>query len=86
LRNTIIKYYLEEYFGIDVQMKVTDLEFWILSIWLDSPMPSLILYHKTLNSKFKIPSKIDYEQNINPFWIRFVVMGLKCDILDVAFF
>jgi hypothetical protein len=27
LRKTIIKYYLEEYFGIDVEMEVIDLEF-----------------------------------------------------------
>jgi hypothetical protein len=27
LRKTIVKYYLEEYFGIDVQTKVIDLEF-----------------------------------------------------------
>jgi hypothetical protein len=33
-------YNLEEYFGIDVQMKVVDLESFILSIWLDSPMLS----------------------------------------------
>jgi hypothetical protein len=35
---TIIKYNLEKYFGINVQIKVIDLEFLILSIWLDSPM------------------------------------------------
>jgi hypothetical protein len=34
------EYYLEEYFGIDVQMKVMDLEFLILFIQLDSPMLS----------------------------------------------
>jgi hypothetical protein len=37
LKQTVIKYYLEEYFGIDVQIKVLDFEFWILPIWLDSP-------------------------------------------------
>jgi hypothetical protein len=35
-----MKYNLEEYFGIDVQMKVIDLEFFILFIQLDSPMLS----------------------------------------------
>jgi hypothetical protein len=40
LRETVIKYNLEDYFGIDVQMKVIDLEFLILSIRLDSPMLS----------------------------------------------
>jgi hypothetical protein len=35
-----MKYNLEEYFGIKVQMKVIDLKFLILSIWLDSPMLS----------------------------------------------
>jgi hypothetical protein len=35
-----MKYNLEEYFGIDVQMEVIDLEFLILSIRLDSPMLS----------------------------------------------
>jgi hypothetical protein len=39
-RKIVIKYNLEEYFGIDVQMKVIDLEFFILSIQLDSPMLS----------------------------------------------
>jgi hypothetical protein len=39
-RKIIIKYNLEEYFGINVQMKVIDLEFLILSIQLDSPMLS----------------------------------------------
>jgi hypothetical protein len=29
---TIIKYYLEEYFGIDIQMKVIDLEFQIVFV------------------------------------------------------
>jgi hypothetical protein len=38
LRKTDIKYNLDEYFGIDVQMKVIDLEFLILSIQLDSPL------------------------------------------------
>jgi hypothetical protein len=32
LRKTIIKYYLEEHFGIYVQMKVIDLQFWILYV------------------------------------------------------
>jgi hypothetical protein len=40
LKKTIIKYNLEEYFRIDVQMKVIGLEFLILSILLDSPMLS----------------------------------------------
>jgi hypothetical protein len=38
LKKTVIKYNLEEYFGIDIQMKVIDLEILILSIQLDSPM------------------------------------------------
>jgi hypothetical protein len=38
MRKIVIEYNLEEYFGIDEQMKVIDLEFFILSIWLDSPM------------------------------------------------
>ena len=32
LRETITKYYLEEHFGIDVEMKVIELEFQILCI------------------------------------------------------
>jgi hypothetical protein len=36
LKKTVIKCNIEEYFGIDVQMKVIDLEFLILSIRLDS--------------------------------------------------
>jgi hypothetical protein len=45
LRRIIIKYYLKEYFGIDVQMKVIDYEFWILSLHFDSPMLSPIFYY-----------------------------------------
>jgi hypothetical protein len=37
---SIVKYNLMEYFGIDAQMKVVDHGFFILSIWLDSPMLS----------------------------------------------
>jgi hypothetical protein len=40
LRKIVIKYKLEEHFGIDVQMKVIDLEFFILFIQLDLPMLS----------------------------------------------
>jgi hypothetical protein len=29
LRKIVIKYYMEEYFGIDVQMKVIDFEFFL---------------------------------------------------------
>jgi hypothetical protein len=41
-----MKYYLEEYFGIDAQMKVIDLKFLILSVWVDSPIQSPIFYYK----------------------------------------
>jgi hypothetical protein len=44
-KKIIIKYNLEEYFGINVQIKVIDLEFFILSIQLDSPMLSLMVYY-----------------------------------------
>jgi hypothetical protein len=67
-------------------MKVIDLEFWILFVQLDSPILSLKFYYKIYNSKSKIPSKFDYKQNINIFWIRFVVMALKCDTLNVVIF
>jgi hypothetical protein len=40
LRKTVIKYNLEEYSGINVQMKVIGLEFFILSTQLNSPMLS----------------------------------------------
>jgi hypothetical protein len=40
--------YLKEYFGIDVQMKVIYLEFWILSIQLD-----LSTYHQCFIIKFE---------------------------------
>jgi hypothetical protein len=39
-RKTVTEYNLEEYFGIDVQMKVIDLEFLILSIRLYSSLLS----------------------------------------------
>jgi hypothetical protein len=51
LRKIVIKYYLEEYFEIDVQIKVIDVEFLIQSIWLDSPMLSPIFFYTILNSK-----------------------------------
>jgi hypothetical protein len=44
LKKNVINYNLEENFGIDVQMKVIDLEFLILFIWLASPMLSRIFY------------------------------------------
>jgi hypothetical protein len=50
LEKTVIKYNFEEYFGIDVQMKVVDLEFLIVSIWLDSAIMNIFLY----NLKLKI--------------------------------
>jgi hypothetical protein len=34
----------------------------------------------------QIPSKYDYEQNINPCWVKFIGMGLECDTLDVVIF
>jgi hypothetical protein len=35
---------------------------------------------------FKIPSKFDYKLNINVMKVRFIGMGLKCNILDVIIF
>jgi hypothetical protein len=46
LRTIDIKCYLEEYIGIEVQIKVIDLDFWILSIQSDSPMLLPIFYYK----------------------------------------
>jgi hypothetical protein len=40
LRKIVIEYNLEEYFGINVQIKVIHSDFFILSIQLDSPMLS----------------------------------------------
>jgi hypothetical protein len=74
LKKIVIKYNLEEYFGINVQMKVIDLENLILSIKLESPMLS------------KTPSQFDYKQNIKFFGIRFIVVGLKHNTLDVLIF
>jgi hypothetical protein len=51
----VIKYNLEEYFGINEQMKVIDLELFILSIYLDSPMLAWIFYYTIWNLKFKNP-------------------------------
>jgi hypothetical protein len=43
-RKTVIKYCSEDYYGIYVYMKIIDLEFWILFIWLDSPvLPSIFI-------------------------------------------
>jgi hypothetical protein len=39
-------YYLEEFFGIDVQIKVMDLDFWILFVQLGSPMLLSIFIRK----------------------------------------
>jgi hypothetical protein len=82
LRKVVIEYYLDEYFGIDVQMEVIDL---ILFLLFDSPMLSPIFYYTILNLK-KNSSKFNYKQNINLFWKRFVGIGLKCDTLDVVIF
>jgi hypothetical protein len=49
-------------------------------------MLSSIFYYTILNLKFKIPYEFNYKQNINPFRVRFVGMGLKCDTLDVVIF
>jgi hypothetical protein len=46
LTTTIIKYYLEEYFGIDAQSEVIDFEFWFLSLHSNSPVLSPIFYYK----------------------------------------
>jgi hypothetical protein len=50
LRKIVIKYNLEEYFGIDVQMKVIDLEFLILSIRLrfTNAIMNILLYNLKL--------------------------------------
>jgi hypothetical protein len=79
-------YNVEKYFGIDVQMKVIDLEFLILSMQLDSLVLSWIFYYTIWNLKFKIHSKYDYKQNINLFGVRFVGVGLKYNTLDVLIF
>jgi hypothetical protein len=69
------------YIEIGVQMKVIDLEFLILFVWLDLPMLSPISYYRFLNLNFKIPSKFDYKQDINPFWVRFVRIDLNVALL-----
>jgi hypothetical protein len=45
MRKIVIKYYLEECFEIDLQMEVIDLEFLVLSVWLDLPMLSPIFHY-----------------------------------------
>jgi len=51
LRKIIIKFYLEEYLGIDIQIKVVDFEFQIPSVWLDSPMLSPMYVFLVLKGK-----------------------------------
>ena len=46
LGKTIIKYDLEEYFEIAIQIKVVDLKKNILSIWLDPLILSPIFFYK----------------------------------------
>jgi hypothetical protein len=46
LRETIVKYHLEDNFGIDVQIKVTNLEFWTLPVQLNSLVLSPKFYYK----------------------------------------
>jgi hypothetical protein len=84
MRKIVIKYNLNEYFGIDIQMKLIDLEFFIQSIQLDSLelSPLFIIQFETWNSK--IPSKVDYKQNIITIGVRFIGVCLKCNALDVV--
>ena len=79
LRKFIIRYYLEEYFGIDVQTKVLDFEFEIPFLRFDSLILSPIINYKIWKLKLRIPSKFDYKQNFNIFWVKFVEMNLKWD-------
>jgi hypothetical protein len=67
-------------------MKVMNLEFLILSIWIDSPMLSWIFYYIVWNLNSKIPSRFDYKQDINLFEVRFVGVDLKCNTFDVVIF
>jgi len=46
LKKIIVKYYLEEYFGIQTQVKVVDLELYIPLVFLDLQMLSLIFFDK----------------------------------------
>jgi hypothetical protein len=46
LKKSIINYYVEQYFGIDIQMKVTDIEFYIPSVWFDSLVLSPIFNYQ----------------------------------------
>ena len=41
-----MKYDLEEYFGIEIQIKVLDFEFKITFVWLDSSMLSPKKFYK----------------------------------------
>jgi hypothetical protein len=82
-RKTVIKYNLEEYFGINVQMKVIDLDFFTLSIWLD--ITNILLCNLKLKSS-NFFSNFDYKQNINLFGVRFVGVGLKYNTFDVLIF
>jgi hypothetical protein len=61
LRKTIIKYNLEEYFGIDAQMKVIDLEILILSILVKftNDIANILLF----NLKLKILTKYNQCKN-----------------------
>jgi hypothetical protein len=77
-----MNYDVKEYSRIDAQIKVLDLEFFILTIPLDSLVLSWIFYYIIWNLNSNIPSNFDYKQNINFFGITFVGVGLKYKSLE----
>jgi hypothetical protein len=55
MEEVVIKYNLEEYFGIDVEMKVSNIEFgfYIYRTRLDSPMLSWKFYYTISNLRIQ---------------------------------
>lgn len=64
---TIVKYYLKEYFEVNVQIGIEDTKFWILSLLLDLSMLPQVLQHKNCKLIYQMHSKYDYKHKNNIF-------------------
>jgi hypothetical protein len=78
---------LEEYFGIDVKLKVIDVDFWILCIWFNLPiLSSMSFMNFKIQNLIFLLELIRKKQSIGSFLVKFIGMDLKCDNLSVMIF
>lgn len=57
-----INSYLEKKFGVGVEVEVVDFEYWILSMRLNSSMPSPTNYYNLLKLEFQFLSKFYFKR------------------------